>query len=186
MTTATPRTLTTTRLRRLGLKHLRIKPGWPRTKGKAETHPDAAQRSGVRAHLRQLDGNAPQHSPPTSTATTTDDHTAASATRAVNHGLRCGCLAGRHLPLLNRDYFRPRRVGCHVCNAGCKFLRSAFQAQWGRVGNDHALERRALSPRLAAEACERGSRARRGRRSGIVGILVDKRLAEVADGIDDA
>ena len=43
-------------------------------------HPNAAQRMGLRPHLRQLTTNAPPHSRSTSTATTTDDHTAASAT----------------------------------------------------------------------------------------------------------
>jgi hypothetical protein len=41
----------------LGVRHTRIRPGRPRTNGKNRTlHPNAAQRMGLRPHLRQLGG----------------------------------------------------------------------------------------------------------------------------------
>jgi transposase InsO family protein len=68
-------------LAQLRLRHLRIRPRRPRTNGKAERlDPDAAQRMGLTRAFTAAPANAPTHSRTTSSDTTTEDHTAASAT----------------------------------------------------------------------------------------------------------
>jgi transposase InsO family protein len=69
----------TAALRQLRLKHLRIRPGRPRTNGKAERLIQTLLTNRPTPASTAAQQNAPQPQPPTSSDTTTADHTAASA-----------------------------------------------------------------------------------------------------------
>jgi transposase InsO family protein len=67
-------------LRQLGLRHLRIKPRRPQTNGKAERLIQTLLSESAYARIYGSSTERTAALPSTSTATTTDDHTAASAT----------------------------------------------------------------------------------------------------------
>lgn len=74
-------------LRELGLRHLRIKPGRPRTNGKAERFSSKhCSTNGRTDRSTAAQPNAPPTSPTTSSATTTDAHTAPSANKRRPRG----------------------------------------------------------------------------------------------------
>ncbi len=71
--------------RALGVRHTRIRPGRPRTKGRRSASSRHCSTNGPTPASTAAHKNASASSPPTSSATTSDDHTAPSARRRPHH-----------------------------------------------------------------------------------------------------